>query len=232
MAKRFTDSRKWDDPWFRKLPCQYKAFFIFLIDKCDHAGIWKVDFESAEFHIGEKLNKDEIIKIMDGRIIELKEKWFIPKFINFQYQVSSVAELNPENRVHKSVIDLLKKEGAIKGLKSPLQGCKDKDKDKDKDKGVVKGEVALTQEEHQRLIDTYGSGIIKEYIERLNDYALSTPLKFNKYHNHAAVIRQWIRKDNVKKLPPKPKEQPKEDLRYQPEVAGLVHKTAQDIGKR
>jgi len=146
MANRFTDSRKWDDPWFRKLPCKYKAFFIFLLDKCDHAGIWKIDFESAEFHIGEKLDKNEILGIMNSRIIELKEKWFIPKFINFQYQVSSITELNPENRVHKSVIELLKKEGALKGLKLPLQGCKDKDmdmvKDKDKDKddkGVVKG---------------------------------------------------------------------------------------------
>jgi hypothetical protein len=136
MANRFTDSRKWDDPWFRKLPCKYKAFFVFLLDKCNHAGIWKVDFESAEFHIGEKLSSEEILGFMGNRIVELKEKWFIPKFIDFQYQ-SSLQDLNPMNRVHKSVLDILKKEGAYMPLKRGVQGCKDKDKDKDKDNNNV-----------------------------------------------------------------------------------------------
>ena len=137
MANRFTDSRKWDDPWFRKLPIKYKIFFIFLLDKCNHAGIWKVDFESAEFHIGEKILQEEAVKIMEGRIVELKEKWFIPKFINFQYQVTSISDLNIDNRVHKSVLDMLTKEGAYKPLIRGLQGCKDKDKDKDyNNKGI------------------------------------------------------------------------------------------------
>jgi hypothetical protein len=141
MASRFTDSRKWDDPWFRKLPCKYKAFFIFLLDKCNHAGIWKVDFESAEFHIGEAIVKEEAIGMLNGRVVVLKEKWFVPNFIKFQYQVSGMADLNPENRVHKSVIEILKKEGAYKPLLRGLLGCKDKDYDKDKDiKGVVKGD--------------------------------------------------------------------------------------------
>ena len=139
MANRFTDSRKWDDPWFRKLPCKHKIFFIFLLDKCNHAGIWKVDFESAEFHIGDKIDIEEALSIMGDRIIELKDKWFIPKFINFQYQVSTPTDLNPDNRVHKSVIDILQKEGAYKGLIRGVQGCKDKDKDKDydKDKDII-----------------------------------------------------------------------------------------------
>ena len=132
MANRFTDSRKWDDPWFRKLPCKHKIFWMFILDKCNHAGIWKVDFESAEFHIGEKITSEEILPIMNGRITVLKDKWFISKFIEFQYGVS-IDELNEDNRVHKSVLDILKKEGACKGLKRGVEGCKDKNKDKDKD---------------------------------------------------------------------------------------------------
>ena len=63
------------------------------------------------------------------------EKWFISKFIDFQY-----GTLNPENRTHKSVIDILNKEGAYKGLTSPELGCKDKGTDKGLDKGgIVKG---------------------------------------------------------------------------------------------
>ncbi len=60
----------------------------------------------------------------------------MPSFVRFQY-----GKLNPENRAHKSVIDLLMKNGVnpetlapSKGLDSPSEGCKDKDKDKDKDK--------------------------------------------------------------------------------------------------
>ncbi len=205
MANRFTDSRKWDDPWFRKLPCKYKAFFIFLIDKCDHAGIWKIDLESAEFHIGEKFNKNELLTMMNGRIIELKDKWFIPKFINFQYQVSSIAELNPDNRVHKSVIDLLKKEGAYKGLKKPLQGDIDKDKDKDKDnKGIVKGKVRhldfvlLTPEEYSKLMATFGEQGANDFIYRLNEYGHTKPKKFKEYGSHYHTILSWAKKDNPK----------------------------------
>jgi hypothetical protein len=28
MAKRFTDSAKWDDPWFAELPSKYKLFYL------------------------------------------------------------------------------------------------------------------------------------------------------------------------------------------------------------
>jgi len=202
MANRFTDSRKWDDPWFRKLPCKYKAFFIFLLDKCNHAGIWKVDFESAEFHIGENMVKSEVLEVMNGRIVELKEKWFIPKFINFQYQVNGPEDLNPNNRVHKSVIDLLTKEGAYKGLIRGVQGCKDKDMDMDKDKDVVIDKVKLTKDEHEKLINTYGLTMVKKYIEDLNIYAAQKPKKFKEYASHYATIQAWMRRDNIKRVSP------------------------------
>jgi hypothetical protein len=194
MANRFTDSRKWDDPWFRKLPCKYKAFFIFLIDKCNHAGIWKVDFESAEFHIGEKLDKQEIFKVMEGRIVEIKDKWFIPKFIDFQYQ-TDIKGLNPDNRVHQSVLALLTKEGLIKGLKRGLQGGKDKDYDKDKDKVKYLDFVLLTKEEHQKLLAEFGEAETKERIARLNEYGHQKPKKFKEYGSHYHTILAWARKD-------------------------------------
>uniref|UniRef100_A0A6M3IWJ0 Putative replication protein n=1 Tax=viral metagenome TaxID=1070528 RepID=A0A6M3IWJ0_9ZZZZ len=202
MANRFTDSRKWDDPWFRKLPCKYKAFFIFLLDKCDHAGIWKIDFESAEFHIGEKLDKNEILGIMNSRIIELKEKWFIPKFINFQYQVSSITELNPENRVHKSVIELLKKEGALKGLKIPLQGCKDKDKDmvKDKDMDLDKDMVKEVIGDLNLVLGTSYKSTTKQTQDlikaRLNDSFTLEDFKVV----HRKMLRAWGADDKMVKF--------------------------------
>jgi len=105
---------------------------MFIIDKCDHAGIWVVNWRAAEFFIGEKFNIKEVIKTFNGRIqiFDNGEKWFIEKFIEFQY-----GELNPSNRVHKSVLDILIKNNLQnKDLLSPLQGAKDKDKDIYKDK--------------------------------------------------------------------------------------------------
>jgi hypothetical protein len=53
MAKRFTDSEKWNRPWFRKLPTKYKLLWLYILDHCDMSGVWYVDFELASMMIGE-----------------------------------------------------------------------------------------------------------------------------------------------------------------------------------
>lgn len=162
MANRFTDSRKWDDPWFRKLPCKYKSFWIFLLDKCDHAGIWKVDFESATFHIGEPIEAQEIKDVLEGRIYEYRDKWFIPKFIFFQYGM-----LSELNRVHKSVLEILEKEGLYKVYTQTLEGLKDKDKDKDKEKRVVKGEKNSSLEIYNHYAKTIKPGAREDALRNI-----------------------------------------------------------------
>jgi hypothetical protein len=131
MPKRFTDTDKWKKPWFRSLSPVNKCFWQYIVDNCDHAGVWDVDFELAELFIKAELNEEEIRSTFKKQFLELKEgrKWFIQDFIEFQY-----GELNPLNRAHNSVITILQKEGAYKGLNRAIQGRKDKDKDKDKDK--------------------------------------------------------------------------------------------------
>lgn len=117
----------------------YKLLWLYILDECNHAGIWQVDFDVAEIKTGEKLNYDQALKSLGNKIIvfDNNEKWFIPDYIDFQY-----GELNHKNRVHESVIFLLKKYDLIneslkiKPLTSPLEGAKDKEKDKDKDKDM------------------------------------------------------------------------------------------------
>lgn len=134
MAKRFTDSRKWRDPFFRKLPTHLKLFWIYLLDECNHAGMWKVDFEMASFCIGIEIAEQEAVSAFNGRIKVIdSETWFVPKFIDFQY-----GKLSEDSKPHKSVIDELKKERVYKGYAKGIDTLKDKDKekvmDKDKDK--------------------------------------------------------------------------------------------------
>jgi len=52
MTRRFTETNKWEDKWFRKLPLSAKVLFGFLCDKCDMAGFWQVDIETASFFTG------------------------------------------------------------------------------------------------------------------------------------------------------------------------------------
>ena len=142
MAKRFTDTNKYKKPFIRGLQGAYKLLWDYLYHDCDHAGIWIVDFDIAQIYIGEDMpvNKDDALKYFNSdeqRIIEIckGKKWFIPGFIDFQYN-----ELNENNRAHQSVINILNKYNLFndKGLVRPLQAhkVKDKDKDKDKDKEV------------------------------------------------------------------------------------------------
>ena len=140
MAKRFTDTSKWDRLWFRKLKPIHKILWNFLCDKCDHSGIIDVDIESWEFFIGTKLDLVTIENEFQKQFLKIDEcRWFLIDFIPFQYNCQ-ISELNPSNKVHASIIDKLNKfniqellkEGANKPLSRGLEGDKDKDMDKDK----------------------------------------------------------------------------------------------------
>ena len=94
MSKRFTDSEKWGDPWFRNAPSKYKLLWLYLIDECDNAGIWKVNIDMASFKINETLHYSEALQHLnsdraDGeyRVLELNtgRYWFVTGFYNFQW---------------------------------------------------------------------------------------------------------------------------------------------------
>lgn len=131
MAKRLTDVNKWDDPWFVDLKHEYRFLWLYILDKCNHAGIWKVNKRMAEFVIGAEVDFEGFLKASKNRVKVYQdgEKWFIRKFLDFQY-----GQLLETNRVHVSVLSELKKEGLYKDYISPFQGDKDKDINKDKEK--------------------------------------------------------------------------------------------------
>lgn len=127
MAKRLTDSEKWEDPWFLDLIDEHKLLWIYILDKCDHAGIWKVNKRLAEFCFSHSLKWDTFLPAVGSRIKVLSggEKWFIPKFLRFQY-----GALNERNKMFKTVSSTLQKEGLQMEDLSPINGGKRKVKDK------------------------------------------------------------------------------------------------------
>ena len=106
MPKRFTDTEKWKKGFIRRLPTKYKLLWLYILDDCNHAGVWDVDLDVAEIRVGSKINKKEAIKHYSEniKIFDNGNKWFIPKFIDFQY-----GQLNENVNAHKSVIKLIDK---------------------------------------------------------------------------------------------------------------------------
>ena len=97
---RFTDSNKFGDIWYRKLPLLQKVLWEFLLAECNHAGILtNFDLEMASFKIGADITKEDL-DFFENRVIFITENTlFIPKFIEFQY-----GDFNPKNRVHLNVL--------------------------------------------------------------------------------------------------------------------------------
>lgn len=189
MAKRFTDTGKWKKKWIRELNPDMKLFWFYLLDNCDHAGIWEVDIDLASFQVGVKLDEARILKVFNRKIVPFKDgKWFIPKFIEYQY-----GELNEANRAHSSVIKILTKYGLYKGLARGLQGAKDKDKDKDKDKR--EGKFEIIEKSLDGLQAQFKNRNVESEFQHFKDYCKANG---KKYKNHLAAFRNWLRNDSYR----------------------------------
>jgi hypothetical protein len=140
IGKRFIDTNLFDDEWFCELSKEGKLAWLYLITKCDHAGVFDKSHKLAEFQMSIK-NFDLVIQELNGKIKFLpNNKIFIPKFITFQYPNG----LDPTVKPQKSVIDILTKLDiniehlytVTKDLPNTMLTAKDKDKDIRKDVDV------------------------------------------------------------------------------------------------
>ena len=159
MAKRFMDNSIFEKQWFRELPVRLKIVWFYLINKCNHAGILNdLDVGLLSYQIGDNYTIDEILEAFNDNIEQIGDnKFYLTKFCKFQY-----GELNPNVKVHKSVIKLLDKHNIE--LDNPLVSVKDKDKDKAKDINTKKEEFAKRVE--KEVFDMHlDPNMIKEFIE-------------------------------------------------------------------
>jgi len=85
MAKIFIDTELFDDSWFMSLSKDAKILWMYLITKCDHAGVIDINAKLLEFQTGIK-SYVTVSKQLENRIVYLRDNYyFIPKFIDFQY---------------------------------------------------------------------------------------------------------------------------------------------------
>jgi hypothetical protein len=153
MAIRFTQTEKWKDIWFRKLPIEAKLLFMYLCENCDIAGFWEIDFETASFQTGLPLKQEGLLENCKSPFRPLPEVFegvsraYIKSgnFIwvkNFLYYQKNLP-LNPNSTFHKGIlkvihshnsfgdkvlkeIDLIiKNKGLLEVSKTPERGLKD-----------------------------------------------------------------------------------------------------------
>lgn len=148
--KRFTETLKWDDPWFRALPGHVKLGFLYIIDRCDNAGFWEVDLDGMEFQTKlSRVHCEGALKGLERGIKEASGWVWVRNFLRHQKN----DRLNSDNPAHKQIISLvvnqlerfpecktLLPKGATKGLQSPIG------------KGIGKGRGKSTPEEEELMI--------------------------------------------------------------------------------
>lgn len=84
--KRLTDTDKWKNPWFRKLPTKYKVLFLFMLDTCDNAGVMHIDFELFNFSLKEEFFESEFKDHFKEKIVYIApDKIIIKNYIRYQH---------------------------------------------------------------------------------------------------------------------------------------------------
>lgn len=155
MPKRFTDTAKWTDEWWGSLDNDYRMVWLYLVDSCSIAGIWKKDFRGLNFNCNTKITEKDFIQVFGSRVIDRGNFFFIPKFIRFQCPlglnsnkpaiISIVRELE-QNNLTQTVQELFGNDYLI------IKG-KDKGTGKDKGDGKGKDKGKYITVDHEKVYD-------------------------------------------------------------------------------
>jgi len=120
--KRFTETQKWNDAWFRRLEPRLKLLWGWICDNCDGAGVIEPDYDLASFQIGAEVSQDDLSAFGD-RVSRINgSKVWIVKFIPFQYGV-----LTEVCRAHLPVLRLVEKHKLLNRVSLPYQDSKEEE---------------------------------------------------------------------------------------------------------
>jgi hypothetical protein len=152
MAKRFTDTEKWRDEWWGSLPNDYRIIWLYLVDSCSIAGIWKKDFRGMNFNCNTNIDEDTFLKVFATRLIDRGQFFFIPKFLRFQCPKG----LNSNKPAVLSIVKELQLNNLTQIVNESFGNdfliIKDKDKGKgkgtDNGKGNGQGQAEIPEADH------------------------------------------------------------------------------------
>lgn len=131
--KRYRDTNMWDEDWYIDLSNEHKFFWQYVLDTCNHAGIWKPNLKKFEFVTGWKINIESFMSEINQykeRIIHLSNgKYWVLDFVAFQQG----KRLGIKNNCHRGILKELAANGIhtqnVRGLISVnLEGITEEQK--------------------------------------------------------------------------------------------------------
>ena len=192
--KRFTETNKWIDPWFRKLEPRLKCLWWYLCDICDSAGVIDFDPEAASFHIGEDVSVGDL-EAFGSRIETLPNgKIYLPSFVPFQY-----GKLSENCKPHQAIIATISRHHLDnretklveeKGYQNSIYTVQDKKGNRHEKEKDSKSEDDEVQEKKEKDYPEVASRII----DRLNE---CTGKKFRKVPGHLSLIAARLKEPGV-----------------------------------
>ena len=106
MSKRFTETTKWENLWFRTLTPKNKCLWSYLADRCDQAGVIEADYAAMSFHIGATITARDVAALGENVRTLPNGKLWLPKFVRFQY-----GSLSHDCKPHSPVFAALENHG-------------------------------------------------------------------------------------------------------------------------
>lgn len=100
--KRFTETSKWQDPFFRCLSAPAKMLWFYILDHCDNIGLVEINTKLVSLDCGLQI-KETHIKELGERLQNIGGgKYFVGKFIKFQY-----GKLSASCIPHKKILEAI-----------------------------------------------------------------------------------------------------------------------------
>lgn len=203
MAKRFTDTEKWRDEWWGSLDNDYRMIWLYLVDSCSIAGLWKKDFRGLNFNCNTNISDDDFMKVFKSRIVDRNNFYFIPKFLYFQYPKG----LNSNKPAIISVVKELRQH-SLTEMVNKLFGNdyliikdtdKDKVKDKDKDKDRIKTDVFSDERWLNDLLTANKGKDINQAFDECWSYWIKAERIPSSTKEWSQKLSSWITKMRIEK---------------------------------
>ena len=110
MARRFSDTEKWENPKFRTLPPELKALYFWMLDTWPHNGFRHLDLGLCSFQVGFDVSLSHV-EMTGFRLFTNGERFFFPAFVLSNQSVAMFCELNPANKAHQGILKAISEEG-------------------------------------------------------------------------------------------------------------------------
>jgi len=155
--KRFTQTEKWDDPWFWELSPTSKLLWLFICDHCDSSGVIELSLKLASTKIGQTIQPKHLDEIQ-SRLFTLENgKLMIRGFIRFQYGNLS-RDCKPHVPIFANLsrhgVDLELLERISKGYAKAIDSLQEKEEEKDQEEEKEKDKTRSDSEKISTVAGT------------------------------------------------------------------------------